>query len=358
MGIIQDIVEAESEDIIEAIEKCYQFGWTDGLPVVPPTVHRVQEFLDFAQISPDEVIGTFAERRREITAGSLASNAVMAGCLPEHFPVVLAISEALLDPSFNLIGPSSSLGGAAILVIVNGPIVGRLGINCSNNLFGPGNRANSTIGRAVRLILMNTCGTIPGLFDRTVLGHPGKFSYCIAENEKESDWTPLHVERGFSYNDSAVTVFACEGPRQVRATALPETTLYAAVDTISSLGTSMASAGSIEDTSRFVRQGQIALVFAGASTFWDGWSKEDIREFVFPNVKRSVMDLKDGGVLLGEKTAGDSSNFVQLIPRPEDILIIFAGGVEASHIAAIPSWGPKVSSQAVTKLVQYPATNR
>ena len=115
--------------------------------------------------------------------GKVAANAVMAGCKPEYFPVVLATAEAMLDPAFNLIGPSSSLGGAGILVIVNGPVVAGLGINSRNNLFGPGNRANSTIGRAVRLILMNTCAAIPGLFDRTILGHPGKFSYCIAENE-------------------------------------------------------------------------------------------------------------------------------------------------------------------------------
>ena len=170
----------------------------------------------------DEVLGTISERRREVTVGKAAANAVMAGCLPDYFPVVLAASEAMLDPTFNLIGPSSSLGGAGILVVINGPVLRDLDINRRNNLFGPGNRANSTIGRSVRLTLMNACASIPGLFDRSILGNPGKFSFCIGENEEETHWNPLHVERGFSAEQSAVTVFACDSPRQVRMASKPE----------------------------------------------------------------------------------------------------------------------------------------
>lgn len=150
-----DVRHAEWSDVVEAIETCYELGWTDGLPVVPPTVERVEAFLETGQRSPNEVLGTLPERRREITVGKVAANAVMAGCRPQYFPVVMAATEAMLDPAFNLIGPSSSQGSAAVLVIVNGPVVQELGINCRNNLFGPGNRANATIGRAVRLILMN-----------------------------------------------------------------------------------------------------------------------------------------------------------------------------------------------------------
>ena len=200
-------------DSLEAIEKCYELGWTDGLPVVPPTQERVAEFLQRAGRQAGEVVGEIRERRREITAGKVAANAVMAGCLPEHLPVVLAATEAMLDPVFNLVGPSSSMGGAAVLVIVNGPVAGQLNINSRNNLFGPGNRANATIGRSIRLILMNACAAVPGLFDRSVIGHPGKFSYCIAEADTQTHWTPLHVERGFSPDRSTVTVFASESPR-------------------------------------------------------------------------------------------------------------------------------------------------
>ncbi|MCH7746379.1 MAG: hypothetical protein IIC84_09925, partial [Chloroflexi bacterium] len=210
---LTDLRTIDFDDPVDAIEKCYELGWTDGLPVVPPTSERVQQFIDYVGRSPDEVLGSVPERRREVNVGKAAANAVMAGCLPEYFPVVLAACEAMLDPTFNLVGPSSSLGGAGILLIVNGPVIRELNINARNNLFGPGNRANATIGRSIRLILMNACAAIPGLFDRSILGHPGKYSFCIAEAETETHWNPLHVERGFSAEQSAVTVFACEGPR-------------------------------------------------------------------------------------------------------------------------------------------------
>ncbi len=351
---LRDLVRAEWEDVVEAIEKCYQLGWTDGLPVVPPTAHRVQQFLDYAGRPADEVLGSIPERRREVTVGKVAANAVMAGCLPEYFPVVLAATEAMLAPAFNLIGPSSSLGGAGILVIINGPVVQELDINSRNNLFGPGNRANSTIGRSIRLILMNACASIPGLFDRSMLGHPGKFSYCIAENELETHWNPLHVERGFSRGESAVTVFACEGPRQVRMAAKPEIILTGVADVASSLGTSMANTGSVGDTSAILRQGQIAVIVAGTSDVWEGWSKEDVRQYLFPRVRRSVADLKRVEVIPGEVEPGDAERFISLVPSPDDILAVFGGGPENPVCALIPSWGPKVSSTAVTRAIRLP----
>jgi len=349
-------LETEWKDAVDAIERCYALGWTDGLPVVPPTVERVEEFLAYAARPADEVIGLLAERRREVTVGKVAANAIMAGCKPEYFPVVLAVCEAILDPAFNLIGPSSSLGGAGILVIVNGPIVKELDINSRNNLFGPGNRANATIGRAVRLILMNTCAAVPGLFDRTVLGHPGKYSYCIGENEAQTHWTPLHVERGFKRDESAVTVFAAEGPRQVRATPDPETMLYAAADTISTLGSSMSTSGSVGDTSSsLIRQGQVAVIFAGDSQVWKGWSKDDVCRSLHPRLRRSAADIKRAGGLPGPVQAGDESKYLPLVASPEDILVVYAGGEEVSHMAVIPSWGPKVSSVAVTKVIKRSA---
>ena len=347
-----DTVLAEWDDVVEAIERCYELGWTDGLPVVPPTLERVEQFLDCAGRPPDEVLGSIPERRREVTVAKVAANAVMAGCLPEYMPVVLAAAEAMLDPAFNLVGPSSSLGGAGILVIVNGPVVRELDINCRNNLFGPGNRANSTIGRAVRLILMNACAAIPGLFDRSILGHPGKFSYCIAENEADSPWTPLHAERGFSREQSAVTVFACDAPRSLRMAAIPEIILQGVADVASSLGTSMATSGSVGDTSTPIRQGEIGLVIAGTSDVWEGWSKEDLRNYLHPLVRRSVVDLKRVKAIDGEVEPGDDQRYLSLVPSPEDILVVFAGGAETPTCAVIPSWGPKVGSTAVTRVVR------
>ena len=351
---LRDVVQAEWEDVVEAIERCYELGWTDGLPVVPPTTERVQQFLDYAGRPADEVLGAVPERRREITVDKVAANAVMAGCLPEYFPVVLAATEAMLDPVFNLIGPSSSLGGAGILAIINGPIIQEMDINCRNNLFGPGNRANSTIGRSIRLILMNACASIPGLFDRSILGHPGKFSYCIAENETETHWNPLHVERGFSRDTSAITVFACEGPRQVRAASKPKAILTCVADVASSLGTSMANTGSVGDTSAILRQGQIAMVVAGTSDVWDGWSKEDIRQYLQPRVRRSMADLKRVEVIEGDVEPEDEERFISLVPSADDILVVFGGGREGPTTALIPSWGAKVSSTAVTKAIRPP----
>ena len=340
------------DDPIETMEQLYRLGWTDGLPVVPPTERRVAEFVERSGLSADEIVGELPERRREIAVEKIAANAVMAGCLPEYMPVVLAAAAAMLDPKFNLVGPSSSLGGSGIMVIVNGPIARELDINARNNLFGPGNRANATIGRAVRLILINACAAIPGLFDRSILGHPGKYSYCIAEAETETHWNPLHVERGFERARSAVTVFACEGPRQVRANGSPETMLNTVADVASSLGTSLSTVGSTDDRSAVVRQGEIAIVVSGESSVWDGWSKRDVRATLQPAIRRSLADIKRAGEVSGDVTPEDETHYLPLVADPDDILLVFAGGVERTMCAVIPSWGPKVSSTSVTKAVR------
>ena len=340
------------DSALEAIERCYELGWTDGLPVVPPTEQRVKEFIERSGRPSDEVVGELPERRREITVDKVAANAVMAGCLPEYMPVVLAATEAMLEPIFNLVGPSSSMGGSAILSIVNGPIAKELNINSRNNLFGPGNRANATIGRAVRLILMNACAAIPGVFDRSVIGHPGKYTYCIAEADTETHWTPLHVERGFSPAESTVTVFAGESPRQIRAVGHPEPIMMAIADVASSLGSNMSTSGSVGDTGIGVRQGQIVVTIAGNSSLWKDWTKSQIKEYLFNRTQRSVADLKAAMVLKGDLEPNDEQIMIPLIPEPDDILLIFAGGEESNMSSVIPSWGPKVGSTAVTKLIK------
>ena len=348
----RDTVTVRWDDVFAAVEAGYDLGWTDGLPVVPPTAERVAAFLDAAGRAAAEVIGELPERRRVITADKVAANAVMAGCRPEYMPVVLAAVAAMLAPEFNLVGPSSSMGGAAVLAIVNGPVARELQINARNNLFGPGNRANATIGRALRLVLMNACAAIPGLFDRSVIGHPGKYTYCIAEADDETHWTPLHVERGFGPEQSAVTVFAAEGPRQVRAVGRPEAILYAIADVASSLGTSLSTTGSVGAPEQGIRQGEIVVTIAGSSGLWRDWSKAEVRNYLHARIRRSIADLKRAQVLAGAVEPGDEERFSSLIAAAEDILVVFAGGEESNMSSVIPSWGPKVASAAVTREIR------
>jgi hypothetical protein len=171
-------------------------GWTDGLPVVPPTEDRIAAMLAAVKLDPGHQVAFIENRQVSVTAEKIAINAVLAGCKPEYMPVVVAAAEALGDPLYGYHGPGTSTGGSGVLMIVNGPIARELDMNCGHNLFGPGWRANATIGRAVRLLMRNTIGTLPGTLDQSSLGHRQIHLY-IRENEAESPWPPLHVSRGF-----------------------------------------------------------------------------------------------------------------------------------------------------------------
>ena len=185
-----------SADALEAMERYARNGWTDGLPIVPPTEERVRECLEWAGLPGDHVIGIETVRRRPLTAEKVAVNAVMAGCLPPSFPVVATALEAMCDEAFLLHGCSASTGGSAPLLVVNGPIRLELGMNATHNALANASRANATIGRAVRLVLINLLGCVPGELDRSTLGHPGKFTLCVAEDEEDSPWLSLAEERG------------------------------------------------------------------------------------------------------------------------------------------------------------------
>src|SRR5438034_4993982 len=197
---------------LDATEFCFQQGWTDGLPVIPPTEDRVWAMLKAANLQPEDQVAFIDNRAVAITAEKVALNAVMAGCRPEYMKVVVAAVKGIGDPAWAYHGPGTSTGGAAVLMIVNGPITRALDINAGDNLFGPGWRANATIGRAVRLVMRNVIGTLPGELDRSSLGHGGKYSFCIAENEVDSPWPAFHTTRGFRSNQNAVTIFAAYAP--------------------------------------------------------------------------------------------------------------------------------------------------
>jgi len=197
----------ETGGALEAIETCYERGWTDGLPVVPPTPARVADFIDAAGLAPQDVIGSVPTRENlVITAEKLAINAVMAGALPEYMPVIVAAMRAMTDPVHNFHSHTATLSGAAQVTIVNGPVRQRLGINSADGVFGPGWRANSTIGRALRLAIRNVARSVHGEFDRASFSQPGRYSWCFGEDEEESPWPTLAMDAGLAAGQDAVTV--------------------------------------------------------------------------------------------------------------------------------------------------------
>ena len=203
------------EDFSAAQELYHSSGWTDGLPVVPPTETAVEACLEWAGMTADQLIGIEPVREQPIVAEKLAVNAVMAGCLPMHFPVVVAAWQAMLKEEFLLHGVTSSTGGCAVLVVINGPIRLEIAANPTFNALGNSDRATAVIGRALRLALINLLDVRPGGIDRSTLGHPGKFSYCLAEDEEDTTWEPLSVVRGMPRGLSAVTAMAAMAPRQI-----------------------------------------------------------------------------------------------------------------------------------------------
>ena len=333
-----------ARDEADAIEMAFDKGWSDGLPVVPPTEARVRAMLEAVRLESNHQVGFVAHRAVSITAEKVAINAVLAGCRPEYMPVVVAAVEGIADPRWSYHGPGTSTGGAGVLMIVNGPIARELDINAGDNLFGPGWRSNLTIGRAVRLVMRNVCGSLPGLLDRGTLGHPGKLSYVIAENEAESPWTPLHVERGFRPEQSAVTVIAANGPHQFY-NQLSNT----AEGVLTTVADDMRISGSVMGQPTYV------LVLAGEhmkTIAADGWTKKDIRTFLFEKTQSSHEHLKRTHRMSGAVQPGDDTKMRPLVAAPEDILVVAAGGNAGAFSAYIPGWGSKRSSQAVTKEVK------
>jgi hypothetical protein len=196
-------------------EMLFARGWTDGLPVVVPTAAKVDAMVAASGRDATQRIGPVPPRWRMGTIEKIAVNAVMAGCQAEYFPVVLAAIDALLDDACQLYGIQTATNTTSALLILNGPVVDSLGINARGNVFGQGERANATIGRAVQLVLRNIGGDIPGETDMATHGHAGKFTACIAEAEADSPWSPFHVERGFAPADSTVTVIGASAPQNI-----------------------------------------------------------------------------------------------------------------------------------------------
>ena len=258
----------------------YERGWTDGLPVVPPTRGRVEGLLTGWPGDPDEEIAEVPPLMGVATVRAVAVNAVMAGCAPEYLPVVVAALSAVTKPRYGLSHRQTTTHPATALIIVNGPVAKRLKVNSGSGLFGPGWRANATIGRALRLCLINLGGAVPGEVDRAQHAHPGKYSYCIAENEDANPWEPYHVERGFARDESTVTLTCGEAPHCItdNYNTEPHALLFGYADSMATLGGNNLSS-----------QGEPVLVMAPEHAAYiarAGWSKADVKRYLFEKARK------------------------------------------------------------------------
>jgi len=331
----------EVEDAFAANELFQKNGWTDGLPVVPPTEQGVLRFLAAAKLQPNDTIGVEPVRRRRITAEKVAIAALMAGCLPEYMPVVVAIIKALCKPEVGLHGSTASTGGSAPFIVVNGPIRTALGMNMTHNALANASRANATIGRSVRLFLLNVLGGVPGQLDRSTLGHPGKFTFCVAEDEEGTSWLPLSVERGIPAGTSAVTVMAVESPHQIMNewTQDPKEICdtYAAA-----IRSNMLTYSIWEGNYAVVIPRQHRDIFAESD-----WTKADIREYVFEvaRVKRGEWRTVGKAAVAGRR---NEDQVYRALRTPDDLLVVAAGGPAGGFAAIVPPWYGK-KSLAVTE---------
>ena len=314
-------------------------GWTDGLPIVPPTAEAVQACLDWAMTPAEQLVGVEPVRGVAITAEKLAINAVMAGCLPMHFPVVLAAFTAMLQPPFLLHGATASTGGCAVFVVLNGPIRREIGASGGFSALGNSDRATAVIGRALRLALINVLEVRPGGIDRSTLGHPGKFTFCVSEDEEDSPWLPLSVQCGLPAEVSAVTVMAAGAPRQIMNewTTQPEEILE-------------TFAAEMRANMRHfsIWGGNYALIIPPqlrAHLHAAGWNKTDIAAFIHQRARIHRREWADVGKAAVVRDRGDS--VYSALESAEQLLVVAAGGPAGGFGAVIPPWlGTK--SRAVT----------
>jgi hypothetical protein len=340
----------DADDDFDAINRLYmERGWGDGLPLVPPTAERVEQMLAYCDRPWNEPIAKMAPRYGEATPLRLAANAVMAGCAPNFFPLYMLAIEAMCEEPFNLYGVQATTHLCAPLVIVNGPIALELGVNAGHNAFGPGTRSNATIGRAIRLALVNIGGAIPTLGDMSTFGAPSKFSYLVAENEAASPWEPLHVERGFPKEASSVTVIGAECPHNIN-----DHESLSGEGILTTIAGTMAITGS--NDIYYSAQPVIVMGPEHAKTVAnDGFSKADAKRFLqehanLPLGKFSKENIERRfRVTFEERYAKAGLDApVYAVQNADDIIIAVIGGA-GKHSAYIPTFG---ATKAVTRALK------
>jgi hypothetical protein len=333
----------------EALEAFHGRGWTDGLPVLLPTEQRVRAMIAGAGRPAADVIGLVPPRWAEATVENMAINAVMAGCLPEHMPVLVGALQAACDPAFGLYGIQATTHPCGILIVVTGPEAARLKLNAGFGCFGPGNRANASIGRALRLVLVNVGGAIPGQGDMSTQGSPGKYSYCTAENEGATPWEPLRVALGYGREDSTVSVFAAESPHNVN-----DHQCLTAHTVLSSIASVMATIGN--NNASCIDSGDVLVVLGpehAQTVAAGGMTLRDIQRFLFDRARNTVGLLRPRAQWSMARwpkwiNQENDATLVPLVGQPEDIHILVAGGA-GKHSSFIPTFGV---TKSVTKRIE------
>jgi hypothetical protein len=338
----------------ELIEYCYEHGWSDGLPVVPPIQEFVDEFLAQTERDPDEVLLVQEHLNRSCNVREAAVNAVMAGCRPEYFPVVLAVMDSLHASSITRSGLMQSTTGQAEIIIVNGPLRQTLGFNSTNNIFGSGDRANATVGRALRLIIMNVLGIRPHEFDQSTQGTSAKYACCIAENEKESPWEPLHVERGFAPSASTVTAQMIRSDVYIehRSTQVPEEILMTIADSMSYGGAVTQVTDTRNDLGAVIVMGPEHAQLIAAR----GWSKQDCKEFLFEHFGKRKAELRAMGKLHPSFEAEPEDAFIPHGSSVKNLMLVVSGAANGGVSTVCPSitMGREIATNATQAIRTLP----
>ena len=340
-----DSQRIEVTDDFEAVQALYlERGWSDGLPIVPPTPKRVEAMLaslDSSLFTPQQVIAEIPPNWGGATVERLAINAVMAGCRPEYLPIIVAAVEAMGDPAFNFYAIQATTHPCAPLLIINGPIRTELGFNSGSGAYGPGWQPNATIGRAIRLALLNIGGAYPGVGDMSTQGAPSKYTYCVAENEEENPWQPLHLERGFRPEQNAVTVLAGEPPHNIN-----DHTGRSADDILTIIAGAMAVTGA----NNAYTGGETLLALGpehAATIARDGLSKRDVAEWLHRRARIPLERYTRDTML--ERFGHIPEEPVPMVNTPEDLAIIVLGG-PGKHSSWIPTFGG--STHSVTREIR------
>ena len=326
----------------------YRRGWTDGLPIVPPTPERNEAMLARGW-DADDVLGLVEPKLGRATVAKLAANAVMAGCEPEHLPILAAAIRAICEPPLNLKALQTTTHPCTVLTLVNGPYGQEAEINGSYNAMGQGSKGNAVVGRGLRLALINIGGASPGALDRSTAGSPAKYSFCFAENEEDNPWEPLHVERGFDRNQSTVTVCGVEGPHNVN-----DHYGKSAEEVLLTIAGVIATPGC---NNSYLR-GEIIVALGPEHAeiiARDGWSKLDARQYLIENARIPSWHINDAqrrlmAEYVPERLIGpDGRDGVAILGKPEEVTMIVAGGA-GRHSQVIHSFGN-------TKSVTVPITD-